>query len=95
MKITSTTSCVLATLLTACNAAPQKYGLPQPEGLAVLAKQSGLLYFGTAVDNPAFSNAQYLSIAYDAKEFNQVTPANGQKACAPMASPPLHLCSIN
>ncbi|KEZ40668.1 hypothetical protein SAPIO_CDS8598 [Scedosporium apiospermum] len=44
-----------------------------------LAKAAGLLYFGTAVDNPGLNNQQYMSIARDTKEFGQVTPANGQK----------------
>jgi endo-1,4-beta-xylanase len=48
-------------------------------GLDVLAKQAGLLYFGTAIDNVVLNNTQYVSIAHNASEFGQVTPANGQK----------------
>jgi endo-1,4-beta-xylanase len=48
-------------------------------GLNSMAKRAGLLYFGTAVDNPSFNNSKYLSIAFDKNEFGQVTPANGQK----------------
>jgi endo-1,4-beta-xylanase len=44
-----------------------------------LAKMAGLLYFGTAVDNPGLSNARYLAIARNPDEFGQITPANGQK----------------
>lgn len=44
-----------------------------------LARAAGLLYFGTAVDNPALSNDAYMSIAGSTGEFGQITPANGQK----------------
>ncbi|KAF2183172.1 glycoside hydrolase family 10 protein [Zopfia rhizophila CBS 207.26] len=49
------------------------------KGLNDLARRAGLLYFGTAVDNPSLNNSKYLSIAYDTSEFGQATPANGQK----------------
>lgn len=53
---------------------------PKPDiGLNDLAKSAGLLYFGTAIDNPSLNNSRYLEIAYDNNEFGQVTPANGQK----------------
>ncbi|SPN97378.1 related to endo-1,4-beta-xylanase [Cephalotrichum gorgonifer] len=52
---------------------------PASAQLNQLAKQAGLLYFGTAVDNPGLNNQQYMSIARDTREFGQVTPANGQK----------------
>ncbi|KAF2837759.1 glycoside hydrolase family 10 protein [Patellaria atrata CBS 101060] len=48
-------------------------------GLNDLARKAGLMYFGTAIDNPSLNNTKYLSIARDAHEFGQVTPANGQK----------------
>ncbi|KAF4539757.1 Endo-1,4-beta-xylanase A [Lasiodiplodia theobromae] len=51
----------------------------RPKGLGDLARKSGLLYFGTAIDNVAFNDSRYLSIAYDKHEFSQVTPSNGQK----------------
>ncbi|KAJ4423603.1 hypothetical protein N0V82_001770 [Gnomoniopsis sp. IMI 355080] len=44
-----------------------------------LAKGAGLLYFGTAVDNPSLSNSAYTAIAFNSSEFGQITPANGQK----------------
>jgi endo-1,4-beta-xylanase len=43
-----------------------------------LAKQAGLLYFGTAVDRLGHDNQRYMAIALDVNEFGQVTPANGQ-----------------
>lgn len=48
-------------------------------GLAALAERAGLKYFGTAVDTPALSNAQYTSIAFNKSEFNSITIGNGQK----------------
>lgn len=51
----------------------------RPKGLGDLAKKADLLYFGTAIDNVAFNDSRYLSIAYDKHEFSQVTPSNGQK----------------
>lgn len=47
--------------------------------LNYLAKAAGLLYFGTAIDNPSLSNSNYMKIASNTSEFGQVTPANGQK----------------
>ena len=53
---------------------------PKPApGLADLAKKAGLKYFGTAIDNVVLDNKQYTDIAFNKSEFNQVTPANGQK----------------
>ncbi|KAF1936699.1 glycoside hydrolase [Clathrospora elynae] len=53
---------------------------PQPApGLGDLAKKAGLKYFGTAVDNVVLDNEKYTSIAFNYSEFNQITPANGQK----------------
>ncbi|KAK3903605.1 endo-1,4-beta-xylanase D [Staphylotrichum tortipilum] len=43
------------------------------------AKEAGLKYFGTAVDNPSLSNQAYMKIARDSSEFGSITPANGQK----------------
>lgn len=64
-------SVFLATLLTAAG--------PASAQLNSLAKGAGLLYFGTAVDNPSLSNSAYTAIAFNSSEFGQVTPANGQK----------------
>lgn len=44
-----------------------------------VAKEAGLLYFGTAVDNPSLNNQNYLRIVRDPAEFGSLTPANGQK----------------
>ena len=44
-----------------------------------LARAAGLLYFGTAVDNPGLTNAAYMRMASNVSEFGQITPANGQK----------------
>lgn len=52
---------------------------PATAQLNSLAKGAGLLYFGTAVDNPSLSNSAYTAIAFNSSEFGQVTPANGQK----------------
>lgn len=64
-------SVVLAALLGAAD--------PASAQLNSLAKSAGLLYFGTAVDNPSLSNSAYTAIAFNSSEFGQVTPANGQK----------------
>lgn len=52
---------------------------PVSAQLDSLAKGAGLLYFGTAVDNPSLSNSAYTAIAFNSSEFGQITPANGQK----------------
>ncbi len=44
-----------------------------------LAKEAGLLYFGTATDNDELSNKTYFKILTDTQEFGQFTPANGMK----------------
>jgi endo-1,4-beta-xylanase len=44
-----------------------------------LAVKAGLLYFGTAVDSPSLSNAEYYSILTNTSEFGQLVPSNGQK----------------
>ncbi|KAJ3514912.1 hypothetical protein NLJ89_g2094 [Agrocybe chaxingu] len=48
-------------------------------GLAVVAKAAGKLYFGSATDNPELSDAPYVAILSDTKEFNQITPGNSMK----------------
>ncbi|KAK0103814.1 hypothetical protein ONS95_005813 [Cadophora gregata] len=44
-----------------------------------LATAKGLKYFGSATDNPELSDAPYLAILSDVKEFGQITPGNAQK----------------
>src|ERR1044071_5159573 len=66
MKLSQLLAVVLATQLAECQ-------------LNKWAKAAGLKYFGTAVDNPALNNQQYMRIARDTDEFGQITPANGQK----------------
>lgn len=46
-----------------------------------LAQKAGKLYFGTATDTGELTNAEYVSILTNTKEFGQLTPANGQKVC--------------
>ncbi|KAH7047506.1 glycoside hydrolase superfamily [Macrophomina phaseolina] len=70
---------LLAATLAAAAPASEHNGGSREKGLGELAKKAGLLYFGTAIDNVAFNDSRYLSIAYDKKQFSQVTPANGQK----------------
>lgn len=73
---------VAAATFEAVIAAPttsEHYDGRRPKGLGDLAKKAGLLYFGTAIDNVAFNDSTYLSIAHDKHEFSQVTPSNGQK----------------
>lgn len=76
MKCLSTA--ILAATLAAAAPASESHG-GREKGLGELAKKAGLLYFGTAIDNVAFNDSKYLSIAYDKKQFSQVTPSNGQK----------------
>ena len=52
-----------------------------------LAKEAGLKYFGTALDNPSLNNTKYMSILNDTREFGQLTPANGQKVHFPSPFP--------
>ncbi|KAL2070030.1 hypothetical protein VTL71DRAFT_14710 [Oculimacula yallundae] len=47
--------------------------------LHTLAKAKGLKYFGSATDNPELSDAPYVAILSDNKEFGQITPGNAQK----------------
>ncbi|PSR97679.1 putative endo-1,4-beta-xylanase [Coniella lustricola] len=53
--------------------------VPAAGQLNSLAKAAGLLYFGTAVDNPSLTNTAYTAVAFNLSEFGQITPANGQK----------------
>jgi endo-1,4-beta-xylanase len=47
--------------------------------LNTLAKAKGLKYFGSATDNPEFTNTEYLSILSNISQFGQITPGNTQK----------------
>lgn len=46
--------------------------------LNTAAKAAGLLYFGTAVDNPDLSDSEYL-VNLKTADFGQITPANAMK----------------
>nr|Q5ZNB1.1 RecName: Full=Endo-1,4-beta-xylanase D; Short=Xylanase D; AltName: Full=1,4-beta-D-xylan xylanohydrolase D; Flags: Precursor [Talaromyces funiculosus]CAG25554.1 endo-1,4-xylanase D [Talaromyces funiculosus] len=46
--------------------------------LNTAAKAAGLLYFGTAVDNPDLSDSKYL-VNLETADFGQITPANAMK----------------
>ncbi|AEO63459.1 c43a5859-af78-48c3-99ed-df7672ee5c76 [Thermothielavioides terrestris] len=69
--------------------------VPAAAQLNQLAKQAGLLYFGTATDTPyereraAYAQAypQYDAIFADPAEFGQTTPTNGQKWLFTQPSP--------
>ncbi|KAF2200062.1 glycoside hydrolase [Delitschia confertaspora ATCC 74209] len=81
MKVTILTAALAA--VPASLAAPTKGHEGKTRGLDDLAKRAGLLYFGTAIDNPFSSpkavDPKYQEIARNSHEFGQVTPANGQK----------------
>lgn len=47
--------------------------------LNTLAKAKGLKYFGSATDNPEFSDTSYVNILSDSGEFGQITVGNTQK----------------
>ncbi|EKD19709.1 glycosyl hydrolase family 10 [Drepanopeziza brunnea f. sp. 'multigermtubi' MB_m1] len=47
--------------------------------LDVLAREAGLLYFGTATDNGELNNTKYVKILRDQKEWGQLTSSNGMK----------------
>ncbi|KAH3909220.1 beta-xylanase [Parastagonospora nodorum] len=65
--------------LIAATPTPSKREPESAPGLGDLAKNAGLEYFGTAIDNVVLNNTQYTNIAFNRSEFNQVTPSNGQK----------------
>jgi hypothetical protein len=46
--------------------------------LNTAAKAAGLLYFGTAVDNPDLSDSKYIA-NLETADFGQITPANAMK----------------
>lgn len=47
--------------------------------LNTLAKAKGLLYFGSATDNPELTNTEYTAILDNSANFGQITPGNTQK----------------
>lgn len=47
--------------------------------LNTIAKAAGKLYFGSATDNPEFSDASYVADLSNAQMFGQITPGNSMK----------------
>lgn len=47
--------------------------------LNTIAKAAGKLYFGSATDNPEFSDTTYLADLSNAQMFGQITPGNSMK----------------
>ena len=43
------------------------------------AQAAGLLYFGSATDNPELTDTAYVSILSNSSEFGQLTPGNSMK----------------
>ncbi|KZS90420.1 endo-1,4-beta-xylanase C precursor [Sistotremastrum niveocremeum HHB9708] len=74
-KSTTTTSSTSTTTGTGTGTAPPP---PSGTGLNVLAKAAGKHYFGSATDNPEFTDAPYLAIL-SSSEFGQLTPGNTMK----------------
>ncbi|KZS92173.1 endo-1,4-beta-xylanase precursor [Sistotremastrum niveocremeum HHB9708] len=70
---TTTTKSTTTTTSTTSSSSP-----PSGTGLNVLAKAAGKLYFGSATDNPEFTDAPYLAIL-GSSEFGQITPGNSMK----------------
>ncbi|KAF7590681.1 hypothetical protein BBP40_002516 [Aspergillus hancockii] len=50
-----------------------------PAGLHDAAVAKGLLYFGTATDNPELTNTAYVTQLNNTNDFGQMTPGNSQK----------------
>jgi len=65
---------LLSTLLPTAALLPTVFGQ-----LNTLAKAKGLLYFGSATDNPELTDTQYVSILSSTANFGQITPGNSQK----------------
>ncbi|KAE8393556.1 glycoside hydrolase superfamily [Aspergillus alliaceus] len=53
--------------------------LAQAAGLHDAAVAKGLLYFGTATDNPELTNTPYVAQLNNTGDFGQITPGNSQK----------------
>ncbi|KAE8351200.1 glycoside hydrolase superfamily [Aspergillus coremiiformis] len=53
--------------------------LAQAAGLHDAAVAKGLLYFGSATDNPELSNTAYTTQLKNTADFGQITPGNSQK----------------
>ncbi|GMG01471.1 unnamed protein product [Aspergillus oryzae var. brunneus] len=51
----------------------------QAAGLHDAAVAKGLLYFGTATDNPELTNTSYVTQLNNTGDFGQITPGNSQK----------------
>ncbi|KAK3357940.1 glycoside hydrolase superfamily [Lasiosphaeria hispida] len=85
MHFLSTTSLLFAAALPLASAG--KKPASTCKGLDSLAKEAGLLYFGSATDSPGqreragldAAYAQYDEIMWKSGEFGQTTPTNGQK----------------
>lgn len=60
------------------SAAPNP-GATSTASLNSLAQSIGKTYFGSATDNPEFTDAAYLAILSDNAMFGQITPANAWK----------------
>ncbi|KAI0789869.1 glycoside hydrolase superfamily [Abortiporus biennis] len=54
-------------------------GSTSTSNLHALAKSKGKLYFGSATDNPEFTDAAYMAILSDNTMFGQITPGNSMK----------------
>lgn len=50
-------------------------------GLHEAAVAKGLLFFGSATDNPELTDAPYLAQLSNVADFGQITPGNSQKVC--------------
>lgn len=70
------------------SAAPNP-GATSTASLNSLAQSIGKAYFGSATDNPEFTDAAYLAILSDNAMFGQITPANAWKWVR--SSVPLHI----
>ncbi|OGE49534.1 hypothetical protein PENARI_c021G07087 [Penicillium arizonense] len=53
--------------------------LTQAAGLNTAAVAKGLLYFGSATDNPELTDSAYLTQLSNRDDFGQITPGNSQK----------------
>ncbi|KAF8655053.1 hypothetical protein AX16_003254 [Volvariella volvacea WC 439] len=74
--------CLQSTSTTSSSSSTSSGPLPtgtSTAGLNTLAKSKGKLYFGSATDNGELSDAPYVAILSDTKEFGQLTPGNSMK----------------
>jgi len=78
----------IAFAFAACYLVSLAASAPQPgPGLNSVATHQGLLYFGTATDNPELNDTAYTAILNDKKMFGQITAANSMKWDATEPSP--------